>query len=208
MSRGSTGDRRRGTRTRAGRRAAAVLAGALSIVILAACGSSGPAEHAARTHPTPVCTSHARAEMARSVGVQATTIAASRSIGNDGMPQCTFKVRLPRAGQVTVIANVDVEPSAYFVLERTIVEASQVFGPRRLSPAPVAVPGLGLEASWFPEEDWLQATDGVRLVTTSIDWNGAKQGREIALARAVTRTYLKTPHGKAAQALATGYPSG
>lgn len=133
---------------------------------------------------------------------------AARSIGNNGGPQCTFTTRVTPGGKVEVIANVDVEPSAYFVLERTIVEASQIFGGQRLSPPPVAVSSLGLEASWFPEEEWLKATDGTRIVTTSVDWTGVKQGQEIALARAVTQLYLKTPHGKAAERLVQGYPSG
>jgi hypothetical protein len=102
--------------------------------------------------------------------------------------------------------NVDTGPQPYFVLERTIVEASQIF-PSRLSPAPLAVPGLGLEAAWFPAETHLMATDGTRLVTVTVDWPRASQTREIALARAVTRQYLKTPSGKAAQRLAHGYPS-
>ena len=94
------------------------------------------------------------------------------------------------------------------MLERTIVEASQIFGGQRLSPAPQNVAGLGLEAAWFPAETQLEATDGTRLITTTIvDWPGAASKRKVRLARAMTSPYLKTPHGKAAQKLAKGYPS-
>jgi hypothetical protein len=65
---------------------------------------------------------------------------------------------------------------------------------------------LGLEASWFPQEQWLISTDGYRVITTSVDWSGAGQQRKIALARAVTVPYLHTPHGKVAERLAKSYP--
>ncbi|MGH2851666.1 MAG: hypothetical protein ACRDLP_13730, partial [Solirubrobacteraceae bacterium] len=78
----------------------------------------------------------------------------------------------------------------------------------RASPAPEQVAGLGLEASWFPAEMHLEATDGKRLLTTTVDWPGVPAAREIRLARAMTATYLHTPHGKAAQAVAKSYPSG
>ena len=89
-----------------------------------------------------------------------------------------------------MLVNVARGPQPYFILERTIVEASQVFGAKRLSPAPVSVSRLGLEASWFPAEQWLMATDGYRLITASVEWRGARQSREIALATAATRPYL------------------
>jgi hypothetical protein len=52
------------------------------------------------------------------------------------------------------------------------------------------------------------ATDGYRLITTTISWRRAKLNRKIALAESVTRPYLHTPHGKVAQAIADGYPPG
>jgi hypothetical protein len=48
------------------------------------------------------------------------------------------------------------------------------------------------------------ATDGYRLITTTVNWRGARSKRKIALAESVTRRYLHTPHGKVAQALADG----
>ncbi len=146
--------------------------------------------------------------MARFLRVSASTIATAPSTGNNDMPQCSFRVRLGTGGQVDVVANLDTGPQPYFRLERTTVEAAQVFTPSRLTPAPEAVTGLGLEADWFPAYPQLMATDGIRLVTVAVNWPGVSQRRRQRLAEALTRTYLRTPHGKAAAALVNRYPSG
>lgn len=144
--------------------------------------------------------------MAQFLAIQTHTIVTATSVANNAMPQCSFTTRL--AGKrVAVVANVDNGPSPYFILERTIVEATQVFAPAKPGPEPVPIP-LGLEAAWFPAGTDLEATDGTLLITTSVDWQGVARKRKIALATAVTRVYLKTPRGKRAQALAKGYPSG
>jgi hypothetical protein len=143
----------------------------------------------------PICTSTALDAMARLLKVRPATIATATSTGNNGMPQCTYSVHLAHGKHVNVTANADSSPSPYAVLERTIEEASQIFGPTRLSPAPVSIPRLGLDAAWFPAEDWLKTTDGVRLITATVDWNGAKQRQQIALATAIARPYLRKPHG-------------
>jgi hypothetical protein len=142
------------------------------------------------------------------IGVAPTAVVFAPSKGNDAAPQCVMHARTHTGQTVSVIANVELTPSAYFILERTIVEATQIFGPSRVEPAPVSVLHLGLDASWFPQEQWLMTTDGHRLLTTSVVWKGAGQSRKIALAESVTRPYLHTPRGKAAQALAKGYASG
>ena len=144
--------------------------------------------------------------MARSLGVATSTIDTAASTADNAMPQCAFSTRL-HGKRVEMTLNVDNGPQPYFVLERTIVEASQIF-PQRLSPPPTQVAGLGLEASWFPAETRLEATDGKRLITaTVVNWPGAARNSEIQLARTMTVPYLKTPHGKAAQKLANGFPS-
>ncbi len=124
------------------------------------------------------------------------------------MPQCSFSTRLTDGKRVAVVANVDNAPSPYFRLERTAVEASQVFTPTRLSPAPDAIPGLGLEADWFPAMQQLMTTDGLRLITVSFSWPGATQKDEQSVGEAVARTYLKKLSPKQAAAVANGYPSG
>lgn len=180
-----------------------MLAAAAALAV-AGCGGSG-----AKLYPLargPVCTAQARAALARFLRIRPGTIATAASTGNDGMPQCSFTARKGSRQAVVVLANGGKVPSAYFVLERTIEEASQYWAGPRPEPAPVAVDNLGLGASWFPQEQWLQATDGRELITTSVTWHGAGHSRRLALIEAVTRTYLHTPHGKAAQALAQGYP--
>ena len=89
-----------------------------------------------------------------------------------------------------MVANVDTAPQAYQRLERTIVEAGQQFGVSRGFTPPVHVAGLGLDASWFPDQTKLMTTDGGRLVSVVISWRGVSQARRQALAKAVARPYL------------------
>lgn len=189
------------------------LLGVGSVLLVAGCGgSSTPAKPPSAAHrraaaPT-LCEPNVLDAITRFLKVPTAKITATESVGNDAEPQCTFVTHVAGGRRVSVTANVGVEVGAYFILERTEVEASQMFAPTRLSPAPQAVPRLGLEADWFPAETHLMATDGTRLVTTTVIWRGAGQARKTALATVVTRPYLKTPHGKAAIAKAEGYPSG
>jgi hypothetical protein len=124
------------------------------------------------------------------------------------MPQCSFTARLADGKAVTVVANLDNAPSPYFRLERTAVEAAQVFTPTPMSPPPDAIAGLGLEADWFPAEKQLMTTDGLRLITVSFSWPGATKKQEEGVGEAVARTYLKKLTPKQANAVANGYPSG
>jgi hypothetical protein len=193
------------------RRLAASLATGAAIAV-SGCGSAAPAKHPAAAHhrvaaPT-LCEAKVLDVISQFLQVPAPKITARQSVGNDAEPQCTFVTHVAGGRRVSVTANVGVEVGAYFILERTEVEASQMFAPTRLSPAPQAVPRLGLEADWFPAETHLMATDGTRLVTTTVIWRRASQGRKTALATVVTRPYLNTPHGKAAIAKAEGYPAG
>lgn len=145
----------------------------------------------------------------RALSAQALRIAPSRivtrpGIGNNGMPQCTFRASLPGGEPFALTVNVDSSPQPYTVLSRTIVEGQQVFSPTRLVPAPVGVMGLGLLASWFPNDSALMSTDGVRLVTTTLRWGGARQGAKIRFATQISRLYL----GRPKPSLAHGYPAG
>lgn len=133
-----------------------------------------------------ICTARAEMAVKRVLGA---TPSARASIANSSYPQCLFKAR-SRGQAVTVTAEVDTEPTAYAVLERTIEEASQIFTPQRLSPAPQHVDGLGLDASWFPEEQHLMTTDAVRLIIVTIDWPKAPTTRKVTLAVAAAHTYL------------------
>jgi len=162
---------------------------------LSGCGSHQPSAQAR------LCLSRVRALVAHALSIRTNQVATDPSIGNDAMPQCSFKARLTRGRRFAVTINVDTSPQPYMVLSRTIVERQQVFSPKRLVPAPVAVLGLGLVASWFPPSQ-LMSTDGVRLVTTTVFWSGASQDEERRLAVRVSRPYL----GKSKPSLAKLYP--
>ena len=107
-------------------------------------------------------------------------------------------------GCALVVANVDDSSQPYQVLRRTIEEASQFFDVWRPILAPSNVPGLGISASWFPDYDWLQATDGLRLITARIAWTGSTKQQKIALAQVMIRPYLKTLSRKQVSATVNG----
>ena len=181
---------------------------ALAAVLSSCGGSSLTHSTTGKTHASTVCLPIARAAAAHSLYLPLGAIAASASTGNNLMPQCSFSARLSDGKRVVVIANLDSAPSPYFRLERTAIEASQVFTPTPMSPPPAAIPGLGLEADWFPAEKQLMTTDGLRLITISFSWPGATQKDEQPVGEAVARTYLKKLTPKQATAVANGYPSG
>jgi hypothetical protein len=183
--------------------AARATAACAAAAILSACGGS---DDARSQRPNPLCPERAQALIARFVSRSAAAVSTSVSKGNDAAPQCTFVVRARDGKRIEVLANVQTIMQAYFVLLRTISESEQIFGPVRLFPGPIQISGLGLEASWFPNNQWLEATDGRRLVTTSVDWSGSSQSTRIELAERVTRVYLHTPHGKLAEKLSNDYP--
>jgi hypothetical protein len=136
------------------------------------------------------------------------SVSIATGTGNDGNPQCTYTTSIPPDKRVSLNADVYSGAQPYFVLERTIEEAAQPFTPTRLSPAPQAVSGLGLVASWFPDRDQLMSTDGLKLLTVTVAWPGARASREIALATALSRPYLKVLTPKQAKAVSNGYPCG
>jgi hypothetical protein len=197
-----------------------VAAGASLVVLTlaAACGSSATktttatatAKRAA-VHPaasTGPCRPSVLDVTARFLHVSPAGVTTAVGTGNDGNPQCTYTTRVRGGRRVSLNADVYSGPQAYFVLERTIEEAAQPFGPTRLSPAPQAVNGVGLVASWFPNRDQLMSTDGLKIITITVAWPGASVGREIAVASAISRPYLKVLTPKQAAAVANGYPCG
>jgi hypothetical protein len=153
---------------RGGRFAAAPVVIALA---LAACGSNKPALK-------PPCQTNARAAAAAALGVP--SVSANASTGSNGSPQCTYA-----AGRRSVVANINVTPQAYFIVERTAVEASQQFAPIPASKLPVQVPHIGLDAYWYPAFSQFETTDGVP---------GATRARLIAIGKAAARPYLGKLH--------------
>jgi hypothetical protein len=183
-----------------GLRRALVISAAFAAAALAGCGAG----HHKLSPAARLCLPHARQLVAQTVAGHVGGITAVPGTGNNGEPQCSFKTRLAGGKRFDVTVNVDNSPQPFPVLSRTIVEGQQVFGPTRLTPAPVAVLHLGLLASWFPGPSHLMSTDGVLLVTTTLTWPRAKQSEEIALATRLSRLYL----GKNRPRLAHGAPAG
>jgi hypothetical protein len=200
---------------------------------LAGCGGSTPqkkpssparesAQRTARTvgsskAPPGPCAAASRDAVARFVARPPAGVSIAASTGNNGMPQCTFTARpanggtvsaTANGGTVSATANVDNGPQPYFILERTAVETSQLFGPKRFVAAPIAINNLGIEADWFPNLNQLMSTDGLRLITVTMHWPGAPLGRQIGLAEALSRTYLKKLSPQEVDQLAKGAPSG
>jgi hypothetical protein len=182
-------------------------AACLAAAGVAACGGSGSGHGSVRVVARAPCQLKAIEADARFFNVSPAAVTQASSKGSNGMPQCSLTVS-SGGHKVTATTNIELTPSAYFILERTIVEAAQIFSGQRLSPAPVSVLHLGLDASWFPQEQWLMTTDGRRVLTTSVVWSGARQGRKIALATGVSRPYLRMPHGKERERLSQGFASG
>jgi hypothetical protein len=91
----------------------------------------------------------------RRAGRRAVGTVAPRYLGRPPMPECDFRAHDPNRRAVTVAATIDTAPQAYFRLERAAVEASQSFNPSRIVAPPEDLPGLGLDADWFPAETQL-----------------------------------------------------
>ena len=130
-----------------------------------------------------MCLSDVRALIAPAGGAHAARAVAGTS--SEASPQCVYS-----AGRLTVTVIVDTGAQPYFRLERAIVEDSQQFGTVRIEPAPEHVPGLGLDASWFPGEQHLMTTDGRRLLTVQVSGRGTSQSQRRTLATAVAALYL------------------
>lgn len=104
-------------------------------------------------------------------------------------------------------ANIDTSPSPYFRLERTAVEAYQMFAPTGAAQPPRPVDRLGLEAYWFPDRTQLMSTDGTRLVTVAVGWRRSRQARRQGLAVVALRPYLRTPGHHVSPSLTQGAPA-
>ncbi len=128
--------------------------------------------------------------LAARLGVPARLIRTRVVKTGDLMPQCDFRVT-GIAQPLSVSVSVDSSPQPYQVLERQIDEQSQMFTPVRATPAPQKVGHLGLDAAWFPEQQYVLTTDGKVLITvTVVNWPVHSQGARKALATAVARPYL------------------
>jgi hypothetical protein len=158
--------------------------------LVAGCGSGG------RPRPA-ICRLKAQQAIAGDLGVGFGAIGYAKSIGSNGMPQCTFTAHT-KGRRLVLTVNVDNGPSAYFRLLRTVDEATQLFGPPPPGfHAPESVSGLGAFASWFPNNHQLMATNDVDLLTATVTWPGAGRDQEVRVAHAGVLPYYlhKRGHG-------------
>ena len=127
------------------------------------------------------------AAVAAAAHIEPADIRITTSLGNNGMPQCTFAPR-DHAGDPSVKINIDSGPQARYRLDRAVTEASQIFGvpPPGWHP-PIGLNGLGPDASWFPELGALMALSGsgIDLLTVDVSWPRAPRKAKIALARRI-----------------------
>ena len=139
--------------------------------------------------------------MAGFVGVQAQQITTAEKTGTTGNPECTYTTGTGRH-EIKLLADDYKGSQPYFILDRTAEEAAQVFVPTRMVAPPVAINHIGLEAVWFPAREQLMATDGLKLITTTVTWKGVTQKHRLALAEAFIKPYIKvTKQGRAAAKL-------
>ena len=136
----------------------------------------------------------ARPTLGSHLQLPASAVSQAVSRGNNEMPQCVLTARPAARRPVRVTVNLDNGPQPFFRLERTAVEASQQFGTERLYAAPELIMGLGLDADWFPDGNYVLTTDGVKLITVTVAWPGSSQAARRALSIAVARRFLGRLH--------------
>jgi hypothetical protein len=132
--------------------------------------------------------------------------------GTNGMPECAYLVTHPRARSLPhtrahVIVNLDSGPQAAWRLMRTVVEATQLFGPAPPGwHAPVGLYGLGQYASWFIDLHSLMCVNHTRteLLTVTVTWKHAHRSTLIRLARATVVPYVHA-RAKAVPIPVSGY---
>ncbi len=147
---------------------------------------------------TDVCLRQARRAVATSLGVGVGAVGTRAGEGTNGMPQCAYVVRHPRERGVPhtraqLMVNVDSGPQASWRLMRTVVEASQLFGPAPPGwHAPIGLYGLGQYASWFINLHSLMCVNHTRteLLDVTVGWRHANRGEMIRLARATVEPYI------------------
>jgi len=156
------------------------------IVVLSACGSSS-------SRSVPTATSHVAPRPGASACPADVAAGVSRLgrghvsihpfVAPDGAHGC--RLEIPDGPVVTV--TVDGAPQPYTRLERQIVETGQVFGTHRVTPAPIHVDRLGLDASWFPGLQEVLTANSRALVSVGVTWSGQPVSRRRATAVSVAR---------------------
>ena len=161
-------------------------------LIAAACGASGEPAHRTAARLTTPCATVAVAAVARATSLPARTIVASTFTAPGARRIAALSARRSSGRSLDVIAELDSAPQAYYRFEREVVEYGQNVlwheGSRGL---PAKRLHLGLEADWFAAADQLITTDGVRLITVSVNSAPANApGGAEQIATALARTYI------------------
>lgn len=145
-------------------------------------GCGGSSSETALRKP---CTQETVVAVARALAVRPKLVKARPGEGGNGSPECRYA-----AGRDAVVVNLDSGAQSYFRLERTAVEASQQFGLVRAATAPINVTGVGLDAWWYPDEDQLETTDGVKLIQVTVTAPGVAKAGRVAIGKAAGRSAL------------------
>jgi hypothetical protein len=162
-------------------------------LIAAACGASGAPAHRTAARLTTPCATIAVAAVARATSLPTRTIVASAFTAPGGEANCRFSARRSSGRSLDVIAELDSAPQAYYRFVREVVEYGQnvLWHSEGAAAYPRNVPHLGLEADWFAAADQLITTDGVRLITVSVNSAPANApGGAEQIATALARTYI------------------
>jgi hypothetical protein len=114
---------------------------------------------------------------------------ARRSRRGGGEASCRFSARDRAAGALDVVAELDGAPQAYYRLDREVVEFGQnvIWDHLGARADPYPIPHLGLAADWFPSENQLVTTDGVRLMTIVVTSVSAGAGGDARVAASLPR---------------------
>lgn len=173
---------------------AALIPAAITLALgAAACGASSPPAHPAAARLLAPCARQAVATLARAGALPADAIIASAFTAPGGEASCRFSSRRTSGRSLNVIAELDSAPQAYYRLEREAVEYGQnvIWHSEGAAAYPRDIPHLGLDADWFAAADQLLTTDGVRLITVSVNAApaNAPAGPERMAAR-LARVYL------------------
>jgi hypothetical protein len=187
----------RSARLRAPAVSLATLALGLSLVTVGCGGAAKPAARPNRARPvalSPPCSASARRALARSSGIAVDSVVGSPFTASGGEASCRFSARDRAAGALDVVAELDGAPQAYYRLDREVVEFGQnvIWDHLGARADPYPIPHLGLAADWFPSENQLVTTDGVRLITIVVTSVSAGAGGDARVAASLARTYLGT----------------
>jgi hypothetical protein len=118
--------------------------------------------------------------------VPLTKVAMTRGHDSSGAANCTF-----RAGSLVAAVSVNGAPDAYAVMERKAEEETQIFGTKRLVPAPEYIQHMGIVAYWYPREQYVQTTDAVNIITAKVvSWPGVSRRRWKRMTEALAKRYL------------------